>query len=452
MSVTLGKFGMARVVPGFGFSPPTAVGELLRPRHDVRGVQPFYDGPMMRVSEYVRDRLRQRDELIPPGFSSSFGLIIDAITVLILIGATLQRTSADLPAAGIAALVGVSPMVLLFLSGVKYSPGLVWGTSGAATVILLFATSTPVASDFAPLLLVMMVGCVTALARMAWASLAFGSAVGLLVAASTAHRLDALALYLSFVAIGWLVGYLMRTQAELLVKQQEMQADLAAHAAADERRRIAREVHDVIAHSLSVTMLHLTGARRALQQDADIDDAVDALTDAERLGRQAMTDIRRTVGLLDSGPTGGSSPKISPEPGIADIPDLIDDFVQAGLTASLRMQGPTGWVSAAVGLALYRITQESLANVAKHAPASKVSVHLMISPSAALLSIVNGVPVGVCVAAASPAGRGLSGMRQRVELLGGTIDAGPCRAGWSVRAEIPLTGDEVSPRSRWCSR
>ena len=129
MPVTLGKFGESGVVPRFGFWSPTAVGELLRPRHDVCGVQPFYDGPMMRVTEYFRDRLRQRDELIPPGFSSSFGMMIDATTVVILIGSTLQRTSADLPAAGVAALVGASPMLLFFLSGVKYSPGLVWVTS-----------------------------------------------------------------------------------------------------------------------------------------------------------------------------------------------------------------------------------------------------------------------------------------------------------------------------------
>ncbi|WP_375487744.1 sensor histidine kinase [uncultured Mycobacterium sp.] len=401
---------------------------------------------MMRVTEHVRDRIRQRDELIPPGFSWSFGIMIDATTVLILIGSTLQRSSADLPAAGVAALVGVSPMLLLFLSGVKYSPGLVWGTSWTATVILLFATSTPVASDFAPLLLVMMVGCVAALAGVMWAALSFGSAVALLVAASTAHRLDGLALYLSFVAIGWLSGYLMRIQAELLVKQQEMQADLAAHAAADERRRIAREVHDVIAHSLSVTMLHVTGARHALQRDRDVDDAVTALVDAERLGRQAMADIRRTVGLLDTGPT-----KMVPEPGIADIRDLVDDFVQAGLQVSLQTEGPTEQVSAAVGLALYRITQESLANIAKHAPDSNASVRLVISPSTAVLAVVNELPVAVPAGSPSADGRGLAGMRQRVELLGGILDAGPCSDGWSVRAEIPLT-DDPRPRPRRCAR
>jgi signal transduction histidine kinase len=327
----------------------------------------------------------------------------------------------------------------------KYSPGLVWATSLAATAILLFATSTPVMSDFAPLLLVMTMGCVAALAGVVWASLAFASAVVLLVVASAAHHLDGLPLYLSFVAMGWLVGYLMRIQAQLLVKQQEMQADLAEHAVAEERRRIAREVHDVIAHSLSVTMLHVTGARHALERDGDVDDAVDALTDAERLGRQAMADIRRTVGLLEAGPT-----RMAPEPGIADICDLIADFVQAGLLVTLRTTGRQDRVSAAVGLALYRIAQESLANIAKHAPESKAAVELVISQSTALLSIVNEVPVAVPATPASGGGRGLAGMRQRVELLGGAIDAGPCREGWSVRAAIPL-GEDSSPRSGRCS-
>ena len=177
-----------------------------------------------------------------------------------------------------------------------------------------------------------------------------------------------MALYLGFVAVGWLLGYLMRTQRLLLAEQIEAQEMLAEHAAADERRRIAREVHDVIAHSLSVTLLHVTGARRALQQDRDVDDAVEALEQAERLGRQAMADIRRTVGLLDRGPT-----KTTPEPGIDDIGVLVDDFARAGLDVTLRIDGATQRVSAAVGLALYRITQESLANIAKHAARLQIS-------------------------------------------------------------------------------
>ena len=109
--------------------------------------------------------------------------------------------------------------------------------------------------------------------------------------------------------MGWLVGYLMHTQRRLMIEQEGAQAALAEHAAGDERRRIAREVHDVIAHSLSITLLHLTGARRGLQQDGDIDEAVDALEQAEQLGRQAMGDIRRTVGLLDSAPHAHATPR-----------------------------------------------------------------------------------------------------------------------------------------------
>lgn len=92
----------------------------------------------------------------------------------------------------------------------------------------------------------------------------------------------------------------VQVQVRLLVKQHEAHVKLAEHAAVDERRRIAYEVHDVIADALSATMLHLTAARRALQQDRDVDDAVETLTEVERPARQAMTDIRRTVGLLDS--------------------------------------------------------------------------------------------------------------------------------------------------------
>lgn len=398
---------------------------------------------MRRVIDFVCDRVRQRGVLIPPGYSWTFVLMVDTTMVLFLLASMLQRSRADLPAAGIAALVALAPLLLFFLAGVRFLPGLVWATSFAATAILLFATSTPVDGDVAPVLLVVALGCTAALTPVLIGTLALGSAAALLVVAAGMHRLDELALYLGMVAMGWLMGILTRIQAQLIVKQQKMQADLAEHAVADERRRIAREVHDVIAHSLSVTMLHVTGARHALQQDRDIDDAVDALTDAERLGRQAMADIRRTVGLLDAGPA-----NMAPEPGIADIPDLVDDFVQAGLPVTLRREGDPNRVSAAVGLALYRITQESLANIAKHAPESNATVQLVISPFAAVLSVFNAVPVAVGATLASRGGRGLAGMRQRVELLGGVIDAGPCGNGWSVRAEIPL-GDPI-PRTRRC--
>jgi signal transduction histidine kinase len=238
----------------------------------------------------------------------------------------------------------------------------------------------------------------------------------------------------------------MRTQRLLLAEQIQAQTMLAEHAAADERRRIAREIHDVIAHSLSVTLLHVTGARRGLQQDRDVDDAVEALEQAEQLGRQAMADIRRTVGLLDRGPM-----KTTPEPAIHDIAILVQDFERAGLAVTLRVDGPTERVSGVLGLALYRIAQESLANIAKHAPDSKAAVVLEVSANSAKLAVTNQLPAAVS-AAPSSEGRGLRGMRQRVELLGGAIDAGPTDDGWAVRADMPLHEGDASWRPWWCKQ
>jgi signal transduction histidine kinase len=294
----------------------------------------------------------------------------------------------------------------------------------------------------------LMVIAVATLSSIAGGVLAAVSAGALLLTASALHCLDAVVLYLGFVAAAWLLGYLMRTQRLLLAEQIEAQKMLAEHAAADERRRIAREVHDVIAHSLSVTLLHVTGARRVLQQDRDVDDAVEALEQAERLGRQAMADIRRTVGLLDNSPM-----KTTPEPGIDDISVLVADFERAGMDVTLCVDGATQRVSAAVGLALYRITQESLANIAKHAPDSKPTVALSISATSARLAVTNRLPAAVA-ASPSAVGRGVRGMRQRIELLGGAIDVGPTDDGWSVRAEIPLQdglpGGDGGWRPWWC--
>jgi signal transduction histidine kinase len=396
------------------------------------------------AANYLREQLRKRTELIPVGITWSSLIAVDATNLLGGVIATLQRPAADLPVALAAFAVAISPTLMFFFFNMKLSCPLMWVTWSTATAMMLFATSTPIHADFAPAWLVLMVLAVATLSSVLGGFLAAGSAATLLVAGSVLHRLDAILLYLGFVAAGWLLGYLMRAQRLLLAEQIEAQAMLAEHAAADERRRIAREIHDVIAHSLSITLLHVTGARRALQQDRDVDDAVEALEQAEQLGRQAMADIRRTVGLLDRGPM-----KITPEPGIDDIGVLVEDFERAGLDITLRTDGPTRSVSAAVGLALYRIAQESLANIAKHAPDSKSTVTLNISMRTARLAVNNRLPA-VVAATQCPEGRGLSGMRQRVELLGGAIEVGPTQDGWSVCAEIPLQEGDTGWRPPWC--
>jgi signal transduction histidine kinase len=410
----------------------------------------FYHWTMLRaVTGYLRERVRQRGEQIPFGITWSFVIVTDGLLLFAGAIAVLQRPSTDLAGVLVASAITLSPLLAFFFFNMKFRPVLMWFAWSAATAVMLFATSTPIRADFAPALLVLMVGLVGTLTSGVGGFLAAVSSAALLVTASALHRLDVVALYLLFVVGGWVIGYLMHTQRVLLAQQIEAQEVLAEHAAADERRRIAREVHDVIAHSLSVTLLHVTGARRALQQDRDVDDAVEALEQAERLGRQAMADIRRTVGLLDSGPHSAKKAAPAPEPGIDDIAVLVEDFERAGVAVTLRIDGQTSRVSAAVGLALYRITQESLANIAKHAPDSRSSVLLDISLASAKLAVDTRLPAAV--AAADPSeGRGLRGMRQRVELLGGAIEAGPSPDGWKVNAEIPLEDGNTGWRPWWC--
>lgn len=391
---------------------------------------------------YLAAKIRERAEQIPLGYSWVFAVAVDVTIAFTLLVATVQRPGADLGMCLLAIAVALVPDVVFFFSGMKFRPAIMWFTSMAAGAIFLFATSTPIASDFAPLLLVLMVSAAVALSSPLAGLAAASSAAALLVVAAQTGRLDGLALYLPVLGMGWLVGFLMQTQRRLMIKQEEAQEALAEHAVTDERRRIAREVHDVIAHSLSITLLHITGARRGLQQDGDIDEAVDALEEAERLGRHAMNDIRRTVGLLESAPM-----RSAPEPGVEDIAALIADFRRAGLDVTLHTTGSARSVSATVGLALYRITQESLANIAKHAPDSEATVRLLISRRTAELSIHNRLPVPM---GAVSQGRGLPGMRQRVELLAGNIDVGPTRDEWQVRASIPLDDDGGALRVPWC--
>ncbi|MBO0881724.1 MAG: two-component sensor histidine kinase, partial [Mycobacterium sp.] len=182
------------------------------------------------------------------------------------------------------------------------------------------------------------------------------------------------------------------------------------------------------------------GARRELQQDGDVDDAVGALVDAERLGRHAMADIRRTIGLL-----GTESTSTTSQPGIDDITDLIHNFETAGLALDYRINGDYARVTPSIGLGLYRICQESLTNVVKHAPSVKADMTLQISPTEISLSINNDIPdPAPATIHDAYGGAGVRGMKQRAELLGGSLSAGLDGSRWTVKAEIPLSHHKLS--------
>jgi signal transduction histidine kinase len=333
-----------------------------------------------------------------------------------------------LPAAALA-LVALLPFFYELSGTLAPWPVFLLVTASATAVLML---RYPVDYDFAPFLLVMMVGCLAADLPL-WPS-GLSMAAVLLVLVGITYFDDALpgvagAIWVGATSIGWDVGFVIRHQQLRIQQQGREYADRARQAALEERQRIAREVHDLVAHSLSVTMLHLTAARRDLEEGGDVAEAAEALREAERVGRQAVSDVRRTVGLL--GQPGGVQP---PAPSVADVPALVDEFRAAGLDVELVMSGDADEVPPATALGLYRTVQESLANVAKHSPGVAVSVTLDVASDPGTLVIRNPVPGG---AARGEGGSGLRGMAERAELLGAVLTAGPVGDDWVVRMELP---------------
>ena len=401
-----------------------------------------------RLAHLLRAHTRSRGRQLPVGYNWAIVLAFDTTIIGIGVIAVLQRPDSSWPVGLLTLALCLAPLALFYVANIEMKAPIVWLSWTAAATVLFFATSAPIDNDFTPLIGAMMIGEVASLTGVLGGFLAFTSAATLLVIAAAQHRVDSLPLYFGILGMSWLVGYLVHTQTQLMQQQQDAQDMLAQLAAADERRRIAREVHDVVAHSLSVTLLHLTGARRGLQQDHIIDDAVQILERAEHLGRQAMADIRRTVGLLDDSPMSRA-----PEPGVEDIADLVDDFARAGLDVRYEANGRTASVSAAVGLTLYRAVQESLSNIAKHAPDCEANVLVRTTRSDVSVTVTNRLPVPAMgmPAADSIDGRGVRGMRQRVGLHGGIISVGPTEDGWSVRMNIPLEEPEPPAGCRFRS-
>jgi signal transduction histidine kinase len=226
-----------------------------------------------------------------------------------------------------------------------------------------------------------------------------------------------------------LAGLFIRHEIDLVAQLRAAQAGLAERARAEERNRIARELHDVIAHTLTVSLLHVTSARLAVEHDPA--DAARALAEAERLGRESLDEVRLAVGMLHQQGDGG---RTAPLPGAGELPVLVERFRSAGADVTLTIDGDPGRLPATTGLAVYRILQEALTNAAKHAPGSPTAVHLGIDPDAVELAVDSAAEPG------TGTGVGMISMRERAESLGGRCQAGPGGQGWLVRATLPLNG------------
>ena len=220
-------------------------------------------------------------------------------------------------------------------------------------------------------------------------------------------------------------------QIDLVTQLRAAQAELAQRARAQERNRIARELHDILGHTLTVSLLHVQSARLAVEHDPA--DAARALAEAERLGRECLAEVRTTVGMLRRD-AAGEQAGTGPLPGIDGLPVLVEQFRSAGADVSFTVEGDTAGLPATAGLAVYRIAQEALTNAAKHAPGVPAAVRLTVGPGEVTLTADSFGPPG------TGAGLGVVSMRERAEAIGGTCEAGPGGHGWLVRARLPLAG------------
>ena len=231
-------------------------------------------------------------------------------------------------------------------------------------------------------------------------------------------------------------GGVLNRQRALTEELADAQDQLADQAAGEERRRIAREVHDLVGHSLTVVLLHVTGARRLVHRDPD--EAERALEDAERVGRGALADIRRTVSMLrEEGDTR------TPTPTGQDLHTLVDESRAAGMAIADELCGPIDELDETTGLASYRIVQEALANVARHAPGATTRVGIDVTPDNVAIEIDSR-------GGRSPErpsdgeGNGLVGMQERATALGGSLTAGPTPDGWRVQALLPRRSEPTT--------
>jgi signal transduction histidine kinase len=221
----------------------------------------------------------------------------------------------------------------------------------------------------------------------------------------------------------------------------DAQREATAHAAVvEERTRIAREVHDAVAHSVSVMTLQVGGLRRQLE-DVLVDRPTEreVMLGIERLGRQSVEELRSLVGILRESGTGEPAAVV---PSLARAEELVTDVRAAGLPIGLDVVGERVDLPRALDVTAYRILQEALTNVLRHSPGAPTTVCVRYAPDAVEVTVDNDAArVPVAVGAPGVGGHGLVGMQERAAMFGGTLEAGSRESGgYRVHARLPLTG------------
>jgi signal transduction histidine kinase len=272
-----------------------------------------------------------------------------------------------------------------------------------------------------------------------WAT--FAVLMSVLVAGVLSHNDDVpwLAVPANIVVIAtvWILGDNLRTRREYLeeleqkaARAEERQAAEAQRAVNQERTRIARELHDVVAHSMSVMVVQAAAARRIVERSPA--DAVAALEAIETTGRESLAEMRRVLGVLRGD---DDTADLAPAPGLDDFGRLLQQCEEAGLPVELEVTGEPRRLTPGLELSAYRIVQESLTNSLKHAGPARATVRLHYRPEMLELEVTDD---GRGAATEPGSGQGLIGMRERVDAFGGTLAVGPRPGGgFRVTASLP---------------
>jgi signal transduction histidine kinase len=241
-------------------------------------------------------------------------------------------------------------------------------------------------------------------------------------------------------AVVWLAGFGLTRKmeqaqaAEERARRMELEREAEARAAvAEERARIARELHDVVGHAVSVMTVQASGVRRLLKPDQERER--EALEIVEQTGREALAEMRRLVGVLRRPE---EAPALAPQPSLQYLDKLVEQAAEAGLPVEVQIEGEAKELPAGVDLTAYRLVQEALTNSIKHAGASRAEVVVRYGQGAVEL-LIRDDGRGISDGKAESGGHGLVGMRERVAVYGGELEAGPRpNGGYELRARLPL--------------
>ena len=343
--------------------------------------------------------------------------------------------------------VGVPEVILVLLTTLpialrRYRPlGVLAVTVGAEALLLLFFSRAQIPVGVIVALYTVASRCERRVSIRAaeWAALPIIVAVIVNNGPHFGRVIPELAVF----AIAWVLGDNIRTRRAYLAELEARAARLEREreerderAVAEERSRIARELHDVIAHNVSVMVVQASAGEELF--DRDPGRARESLAAVASTGRAALTELRRLLGVIRPEEEGETGPAYAPQPGVEYLDELVRQVRETGLNVELSVLGEPRALPEGVGLCAYRIVQEALTNTLKHADASRAEVSLRYVADALELQVLDDGR-GAPPVNGEGAGHGLIGMRERVALFGGELSARPRSGrGYEIRARIPL--------------